>query len=195
MKICFATNNQHKLEEVRAMLGNQFELISLNEIGCTEELLEEQHTLEGNSLQKAEYVFKHYHVPCFADDTGLEIPSLDGAPGVDTAHYAGPQRSADDNMNLVLKNLEGKENREAQFRTVITLCSSLFTKQFEGIVTGKIAFDKIGEGGFGYNPIFIPTGFTKTMAEMTMEEKNSISHRAKAIQGLVTFLKSNPDIR
>lgn len=177
------------------MLGNHFDLISLRDIGCTEELLEEQKTLEGNSLQKAEYVFKHYRVPCFADDTGLEIQALDGAPGVDTAHYAGPQRSAEDNMNLVLKNLEGKENRAAQFRTVITLCSSAFTKQFEGIVTGKIAFQKIGEGGFGYNPIFIPTGYAQTMAEMTMEEKNSISHRAKAISGLVTFLKSNPDIR
>lgn len=194
MKICFATNNQHKLEEVRAMLGTPFELISLQDIGCTEELLEEQQTLEGNSLQKAAYVFQHYQVPCFADDTGLEIEALQGAPGVDTAHYAGPQRSAEDNMNLVLKNLEGKQNRAAQFRTVITLCSSAWTKQFEGIVTGKISHHKIGDGGFGYNPIFIPTGFNKTMAEMTMEEKNSISHRAKAIHGLVTFLKNNPDI-
>ena len=194
MNICFATNNQHKLEEVRAMLGSQFHIISLKDIGCTEELLEEQSTLEGNSLQKARYIFQTYHVPCFADDTGLEIEALKGEPGVDTAHYAGPQRSAEDNMNKVLRELDGIENRKAQFRTVITLCAPSLTKQFQGVVKGQIAKEKKGDGGFGYNPIFIAEGYDRTMAEMTMEEKNAISHRAMAIQELVFFLKNNPGL-
>ena len=193
MKLCFATNNPDKLKEVGAMLDRNFQLISLKEIGCTEELREEQKNLEGNSLQKAEYVFSHYHVPCFADDTGLEIDSLQGAPGVDTAYYGGPHRSADDNMNRVLNELNGVSNRQAQFRTVITLVTSKGVRQFEGAVKGKISNEKRGAEGFGYNPIFIPDGYGRTMAEMSLAEKNAISHRAIAIQHLINFLKDNPD--
>ncbi len=191
MTLCFATNNLHKLEEVQAILGPPFLLKSLNDIGCVEELAEDQTTLEGNSLQKAEYVFKHYHAPCFADDTGLEVEALNGAPGVYSARYAGLQRSAEDNMNLLLKDLANKKNRKARFRTVITLVAPNFVKQFEGVVAGEIIFEKRGKGGFGYDPIFIPAGHSKTLAEMTMEEKNQISHRANAIKELVTFLKNN----
>lgn len=194
MTICFATNNVHKREEVQAMLGQQIQLVTLQEIGCVEELREDQETLEGNSWQKADYVFNTYRIPCFADDTGLEVEALHGRPGVDTAHYAGGQRSAVDNMDFLLRNMEGVENRSAQFRTVITLRSPQFTKQFVGVAKGTIALAKKGEGGFGYNPIFIPEGFSRTMAEMTMEEKNSISHRALAVQGLATFLKNNPNL-
>jgi XTP/dITP diphosphohydrolase len=190
--LCFATNNQHKIQEVRAHLGPDFHLAGLAEIGCSEELAEEQSTLEGNSYQKAEYVFKNFGVACFADDTGLEVEALQGAPGVYSARYAGDQRRAEDNMKLLLKNLEGFQNRKARFRTVITLMTAAFTKQFEGIVTGQIINEYRGTGGFGYDPIFLPDGFNKTLAEMTMEEKNTISHRARAVNKLVDFLKASP---
>ncbi len=192
--LCFATNNQHKIEEVRAHLGPDFPLAGLSEIGCTEDLAEDQSTLEGNSFQKAEYVFKNYGVACFADDTGLEVEILHGAPGVYSARYAGDQRNAADNMKLLLKNLEGAENRKAQFRTVITLMTSAFTRQFEGIVSGQIINEYRGSGGFGYDPIFLPDGYNKTLAEMSMEEKNTISHRARAVNKLVDFLKATPSI-
>ena len=194
MKLCFATNNPHKLQEVQAMVGKHIQLVSLKDIGCFDELPEEQTTLEGNSHQKAEYVFQKFHIPCFADDTGLEIEALQGAPGVDTAHYAGLHRSAEDNMNLVLKNLEGEQNRNAQFRTVITLITNNLQRQFEGVVKGEITTEKRGTEGFGYNPIFIPEGYNRTMAEMSMEEKNKISHRARAIEQLAVYLKNNPSI-
>jgi len=192
--LCFATNNQHKIEEVRAHLGPDFLLAGLAEIGCTEELPEDQATLEGNSFQKAEYVYKNFGVSCFADDTGLEVAALHGAPGVYSARYAGNQRKAEDNMKLLLKNLEGAQNRKAQFRTVITLMTAAFTRQFEGIVTGQIINEYRGSGGFGYDPIFLPDGFNKTLAEMSMEEKNAISHRARAVNKLVDFLKATPSI-
>jgi XTP/dITP diphosphohydrolase len=188
--LCFATNNAHKIDEVRAILGPDFPLSSLFQIGCFEELKEDQSTLEGNSFQKAEFVFNNFGVGCFADDTGLEIEALQGEPGVYSARYAGPQRNANDNMDLVLDKLSNKNNRKARFRTVITLITSEGTRQFEGIVNGKIIEAKRGSGGFGYDPIFIPEGYTKTLAEMSMEEKNSISHRAQAIDKLVRFLKS-----
>lgn len=192
-QICFATNNIHKIEEVAALLGSHFHLLSLADIGCHEPLAEDFFTLEENSQQKAEYVFKNHHVACFADDSGLEIEALHGAPGVDSAHYAGPQRSHDDNMNMVLEKLQHAENRKAQFRTVITLFESDGSmKQFEGIVDGEIIREKRGTMGFGYDPIFVPDGFSKTLAEMTMEEKNKISHRAKAVSKLVDYLKLNP---
>lgn len=192
MKLCFATNNKHKIEEVAALLGGHFSLMSLADIGCTEELAEDFFTIAENSLQKAEYVFKKYKVPCFADDSGLEVDALHGKPGADSAHYAGPQRSHHDNMNLLLKNLKGVENRKAQFKTVITLFQSNgWMKQFEGIVTGNIINEKRGTMGFGYDPIFVPDGFSKTLAEMTMEEKNKISHRACAIKKLVGHLQAN----
>lgn len=191
MKLCFATNNQHKIDEVAALLGGHFALQSLHNIGFTGELAEDFFTLEDNSRQKATFIFKNFQVACFADDTGLEVKALHGEPGVFSARYAGPQRNSEDNMKLLLQKLNGEQNREARFRTVITLVESDGTeKQFEGIVTGKILTEKRGSGGFGYDPIFQPDGFKKTLAEMTMEEKNKISHRARAMSKLVDYLKS-----
>lgn len=187
--LCFATNNQHKIQEVRAHLGLDFQLVGLVEIGCNEELPEEQPSLEGNSFQKAEYVYKKFGVTCFADDTGLEVEGLHGAPGVYSARYAGEQRSAQDNMRLLLQNLAMSQNRKARFRTVITLITPELTKQFEGIVSGQIIHEHRGSGGFGYDPIFLPDGYDKTLAEMNMKEKNAISHRARAVNKLVGFLK------
>lgn len=188
--ICFATNNAHKLEEVRQKVSAlNISITSLSDIGCTEELPETQDTIPGNSLQKAEYVFSHYHIACFADDTGLEVDALNGAPGVYSARYAGPQRNSRDNTALLLKNLEGTDNRGAQFRTVITLVGlEKDPVVFEGIVRGTIAKSPRGDGGFGYDPVFIPEGHTRTFAEMTMEEKNQMSHRALAVAKLVEFL-------
>lgn len=189
MRLCFATNNTHKLQEVRQLLGNAFELVSLSEIGCEEELAEDQRTLEGNSLQKAEYVFNTYGVSCFADDTGLEVDALNGEPGVYSARYAGPQRNSEDNIRLLLKNLASSSNRKAQFRTVITLVRPDGVHQFEGIAKGEIIKDQKGTAGFGYDPVFLPEGHTKTMAEMTSQEKNAISHRGEAFRKLIEFLK------
>jgi XTP/dITP diphosphohydrolase len=189
MTLCFATHNEHKVKEVQAILGNAFILKGLDEIGCSEELKEDKDTLEGNSLQKAEYVFRKFGVSCFADDTGLEVEALNNEPGVFSARYAGEQRSAEDNMNLLLMNLAAKENRNARFRTVITLIIPEGIRQFEGEVQGKIISDKRGAEGFGYDPIFLPDGFSKTLAEMSLEEKNAISHRARAFKKLVAYLK------
>lgn len=189
MKICFATNNEHKLKEIRALLGNEFRLVGLADVGCNEDLAEDQSTLEGNSLQKAEYVFRKSGTSCFADDTGLEVEVLNNEPGVFSARYAGEQRSAEDNMNLLLKNLVGKNNRNARFRTVITLITPEGIRQFEGEVHGKIIDEKRGTEGFGYDPIFLPDGFSKTLAEMTLEEKSAISHRARAFKKLIAYLK------
>ena len=194
MKLCFATNNAHKLSEVKSLLDGKFQIVSLQEIGCIEELAETTGTISGNSTQKAEYVYTKYKVDCFADDSGLEVAMLNDAPGVDSAIYAGPQRSHDDNINLLLKNLNGIENRKARFITIITLIRSGHQFQFEGILDGQILNEKHGSGGFGYDPIFVPNGFDKTLAQMTMEEKNRISHRAKAIAKLVAFLKSKQSV-
>ena len=187
-ELCFATNNAHKLEEIQAILGNSFELISLKETGCKEELPETGNTLEANSLQKAQYLYDHYQVNCFADDSGLEVQALEGEPGVDSAHYAGPQRSHADNVNLLLKNLADKTNRSAQFRTVITLIQNGEITQFEGSVKGQIIGESRGTQGFGYDPIFVPDGHTATFAEMSLAEKGKISHRTKAFEKLVEFL-------
>jgi XTP/dITP diphosphohydrolase len=189
MELCFATNNLHKIQEVQAILAGRHFILGLADIGCTEELAEEQDTIPGNSFQKADYVFRTYNVPCFADDSGLEVEALNGAPGVHSAYFAGPQRSHQDNMNLVLSKLSNTENRKAQFRTVITLVTTSITKQFEGILRGMILTEKRGAGGFGYDPIFLPDGYSKTLAEMSAEEKNQISHRARAIAQLIEFLK------
>ncbi len=189
MRICFATNNIHKLKEVQGLIGDYFQLVSLKEIGCEEELQEDQNTIEANSLQKARYVFGRYNISCFADDTGLEVEALNGAPGVYSARYAGPQRGYQDNMDLLLKNLRGVINRKAQFRTNITFVEPGNTRQFEGIVTGVILEEKRGAGGFGYDPLFLPDGHSTTLAEMSMDEKNKVSHRARAIEKLVDFLK------
>jgi XTP/dITP diphosphohydrolase len=189
--LCFATNNQHKLEEVQLAIGSQFRLISLRDINCKEELPETRDTLEGNSLQKAEYVFTHYGVPCFADDTGLEVASLQGAPGVYSARYAGEQRNSADNIQLLLKNLSGQANRQARFRTIITLIGldpqPLF---FEGIIRGNIIENTRGQQGFGYDPVFVPEGHDRTFAEMTITEKNHLSHRGLAVKKLSDYLKS-----
>ncbi|UII28718.1 non-canonical purine NTP diphosphatase [Fulvivirga maritima] len=191
MKICFATNNKNKLEEVQNMLPPHFELVSLEGVGCTEELREDQDTLEGNSLQKAQYVFDTFEYSCFADDTGLEVPSINGEPGVKSARYAGDQRDNEANIQLLLDKLEGKEDRSAQFRTVITLVTPDETKQFEGVVKGKIISQKVGEKGFGYDPVFVPEGYDVTFAQMSMDEKNKISHRARAFNKLSDYLSSS----
>ncbi len=188
MQLCFATNNAHKLEEAMAIIGRKIQIVSLKEIGCHEELAETTGTIAGNSRQKAEYIFKNYRVSCFADDSGLEVESLNGAPGVDSAIYAGPQRSHEDNIQLLLKNMVGITNRSARFVTVITLFLDGKFFQFDGEVKGRILLEKKGAGGFGYDPIFLPDGFSKTLAEMSMEEKNKISHRATAIEKLVKFI-------
>ena len=190
MRLCFASNNEHKLAEIRQIVGQQQEVMSLQDIGCTEELAEDQDTLEGNSRQKAEYVWQHYGISCFADDTGLEVAALGGQPGVYSARYAGPQRSSTDNMALLLENLKGQPNRQAQFRTSITLFVNGQMHQFDGIVKGHIAQAPRGQVGFGYDPIFIPEGYDQTFAQMRPEEKNRISHRGRAMQQLVAFLKT-----
>lgn len=190
MDLCFASNNNHKLSEIRPLLEPDFAVLSLAQIGCHEELPETQATIEGNSRQKAEYVFDRYHVPCFADDTGLEVEALGNAPGVYSARYAGEHKNSDDNINLLLKNLEGKPNRKARFRTVITLAGLGGLHFFEGVVEGTIITSRKGTDGFGYDPIFQPEGFTRTFAEMSIAEKNEMSHRARATQKLIAFLKN-----
>lgn len=188
MQLCFASNNTHKLKEIKAMLPHGFELLGLNDIGCKEELPETSATIEANSIQKARYVFEHYGIACFADDTGLEVMALDGAPGVDSAHYAGEARNADANMALLLENLSSKSDRSAQFKTVITLVLPNETRTFEGIVKGKIIHEKRGDKGFGYDPLFVPDGYDQTFAEMPSDLKNRISHRALAFQKFMSFL-------
>ena len=188
MRLCFATNNKHKIEEVAFAIKNKIAILSLSDIGCFEELPETRDTLEGNSLQKAEYVFTNFSIPCFADDTGLEVPALNNAPGVYSARYAGSQRNSDDNIELLLKNLNGTANRQAQFRTIITLIGLDKIYTFEGIVKVTIANERKGAGGFGYDPVFIPEGHARSFGEMSLEEKNQMSHRAIAVQKLISFL-------
>lgn len=190
MKLCFATNNQHKLEEVQALLGDSFTLTTLKEIGCEEEIPETHDTIPENSHEKAEFVWNNYGVNCFADDSGLEIDALGGEPGVHSAYYAGPQRSADDNMDLVLEKMVGKDNFNARFVAVITLVLDGKYYQFDGEIKGKIIIEKRGTYGFGYNPIFVPEGHDRTFAEMSMEEKGELSHRARAFAKLEQFLKN-----
>lgn len=187
-QLCFATNNLNKLAEIRKAVGNRYEILSLKDIGCNEALPETHETLEENSLEKASYVYEKFKVPCFADDTGLEIDALNGAPGVYSARYAGESCSFEDNMSLVLKNLEGMNQRTAQFRTVITLIGLGETKQFEGVAKGEMTVARSGAEGFGYDPIFKPQGYDVTFAEMSMEEKNEISHRGLAVKKLIDFL-------
>lgn len=201
MEIVFATNNQHKLQEIRDILGSDFEVVSLKEIGCDVDIPETGNTLEENALQKAQYVYDHYHISCFADDTGLEVEALDGAPGVHSARYAeGTDHDSEANMAKLLRELDGKENRQARFRTVICYiekkdvcpCSCTSIKKvhkFEGIVKGRIATKKHGTEGFGYDPIFVPEGYDKSFAELGEEVKNGISHRARAVAKLVEYLK------
>lgn len=186
--IVFATGNSHKVKEANAALNGAFEIIGLRDIGCEEELPETHPTLEGNALEKARYVHQHYQVDCFSEDSGLEAEALNGAPGVYSARYAGPANDAEANMNLLLNNLKGAENRNARFRTVIALLLNGQEYTFEGIVNGQIIPVKKGSGGFGYDPIFMPEGFNRTFAQMSTEEKNAISHRGQAIAKLRAFL-------
>lgn len=188
MKLCFATNNAHKLEEIQDLLGDSFSLTTLREIGCDEEIPETHDTIPENSFEKAEYVWKNYHINCFADDSGLEVDALDGEPGVHSAYYGGPARDANANMDMLLRNLEGKENLAARFICVITLVLDGEFRQFEGIIEGSISMEKRGNHGFGYNPIFIPEGHTRTFAEMTMQEKSELSHRGRAFEKLKHYL-------
>lgn len=189
-KIIFATNNKNKAAEVDLMLDKMYQVETLASIGCTEDVPETSDTLEGNALQKAQYIYEKYQVDCFADDTGLEVKSLENEPGIYSARYAGPHRNSEDNMALLLKNLEGKDDRKAQFRTVISLVLAGHYYSFEGIVEGEITRTRSGREGFGYDPIFQPKGYDITFAEMSKEEKNKISHRGIAVQKLVAFLKT-----
>jgi XTP/dITP diphosphohydrolase len=188
MKIVFATNNKHKLQEVQAFLGQKIELLTLADVKCIDELPENQRTIEGNSLEKAQYLYQKYGYDCFADDSGLEVEALNNAPGVDSAHYAGSHRSHADNIALLLKNMEGISDRKAQFKTVITLVLKGETHQFEGIIKGQIITELRGSNGFGYDPVFLPEGQTKTFAEMTLEEKIADDHRTRAVKKLMDFL-------
>ena len=188
MKICFATNNKKKIEEVKAALGSEFELVSLQDIGCEEELPETGNTLDHNAFQKARFVKEHFGLDCFADDTGLEVEVLDGAPGVYSGRFAGEPRSDERNIDLLLEKMAGKANRKARFRTVIALILEGKEYQFEGIAEGEILEERVGEKGFGYDPVFRPLGFDRTFAELSLEEKNEISHRGKAVKSLIEFL-------
>ena len=210
MKIVFATNNEHKLSEIRAILGPSFEVVSLADIGCHEDIPETGQTLEENALMKAEYIYNKYHLSCFADDTGLEVEALHGAPGVYSARYAattpagfpaGPSHDSEANMARLLRELANNNNRKARFRTVIALiekkdvcpcgCTSVkLVHKFEGIVNGEITREKSGAEGFGYDPIFRPDGYDKTFAELGADIKNQISHRARATQKLAEYLKT-----
>ncbi|MDR2967974.1 MAG: non-canonical purine NTP diphosphatase [Tannerellaceae bacterium] len=190
MKLVFATNNKHKLEEVRAILPSTIELVSLAEINCREDIPETAETLEGNAMQKALFVKEHYGYDCFADDTGLEVEALNNAPGVYSARYAGAEHDAKANMLKLIRELEGKDNRTARFRTVIALLLNGKEYLFEGIINGVIIEEERGGAGFGYDPVFIPSGYDRTFAEMGNEIKNRISHRALAVRKLTDFLST-----
>lgn len=189
MKLIFATNNSHKLDEVRGILGDGWEVLSLKDIGCNEDIPETADTFQGNALQKARYVKEHYGLDCFADDTGLEVTALGGEPGVHSARYAGDHDS-EANMTKLLGKLKEKSDRSAQFRTVIALILNGQEFLFEGIVKGCIATERHGDGGFGYDPIFVPEGFDKTFAEIGPEAKNMVSHRGRAVRKLADYLNS-----
>lgn len=191
MKICFASQNINKTKEVNQLLGDQYEILNLHDLNYLEDIPETESTLEGNSKLKARFSFKKFGLSSFADDSGLEVEALDGAPGVYSARYAGGERSDYANMQKLLKNLDGKTNRTAQFKTVITLTWPNGEEQFIGTVKGKIIQEMRGKDGFGYDPIFVPDGYDRTFAEMSREEKNKISHRAIAVKKLVEFLKQN----
>ena len=190
MQIVFATNNLNKVKEVQALIPEHIKLLSLKDIGCLEDIPETQNTIEGNAIQKAQYVKEKYGYNCFADDTGLEVEALNGAPGVYSARYAGEQKDANDNMDKLLTELKNKSNRNAQFKTVIALHINNELKTFTGICEGEITTSKTGEQGFGYDPIFSPKGYTETFAEIPLTTKNSIGHRGKAVSLLVKHLNN-----
>lgn len=192
--IVFATNNANKIREVQALLGNKYQFLSLEDVSCTEEIPETSPTIPGNALQKARYLNENYQHDCFSEDTGLEVDALDGAPGVITARYAGPERDALANMQKLLHELSAHQDRSAQFRTVIALILDGQEHLFEGIVRGKISASQQGDGGFGYDPVFIPDGHTRTFAQMSADEKNAISHRGRAVAKLQVFLEQYAQI-
>ena len=193
-RLVFSTNNQHKLEEVRAVLGDRYQVLSLKDIGLDIDIPEDGETLEENAFIKARYIWKTKNCDCFADDTGLEVESLENAPGVHSARYAGEQKSSEENVNKLLFELEGITNRKARFRTAIAAIINGKEYLFEGTVTGKIIDSPKGCAGFGYDPVFVPEGFSKTFAELGNDVKNIISHRAKAVDKLDSFLKSNASL-
>jgi len=188
-KICLATNNNHKLKEFMEIIGESMKVLSLFDIGHDGEIPEDQPTIEGNSLQKAQFIWDKYKVNCLADDTGLLVDSLDGEPGVFSARYAGEQKNSDDNIRLLIKKLEGKSSRNAHFKTVLTYISKGQIFQFEGKVFGTILHEKRGVDGFGYDPVFLPHGKSLTFAEMSSDEKNAMSHRGRALKKLADFIK------
>ena len=190
-QIVFATNNNNKLREMREIMEGLYEVLSLDDIGCHEEIIEDADTIEGNAKIKADFVTDNYHVDCFADDTGLEVEALGGAPGVYSARYAGPQKNPTDNMAKLLAALDGNDNRRARFHTEVVLVLDGVVHHFEGFVDGIITTEKHGNGGFGYDPIFKPDGFDATMAEMSAEEKNRISHRGMALRKMAEWLAKN----
>ncbi len=189
-QIVFATHNLNKLAEIQLLIPGGLEVVSLDQIGCVEAIAETATTLEGNAQIKADYIWKYFRQDCFADDTGLEVEALDGAPGVYSARFAGPEGRADANMSKLLRLMEGKDSRKAKFRTVIALILEGNSYLFEGVVHGKILEEPRGDGGFGYDPIFQPDGSELSFAEMTLEEKNKMSHRARAIEKLCAFLEN-----
>ena len=189
MKLVFASSNKNKIFEIQSMLPETIQILSLEDIGCMEEIPETADTIEGNAILKADYISNKYGYDCFADDTGLEVAALNGEPGVFSARYAGEQRNSDDNMDKLLDNLSDKNNRKAQFKTVIALNINGKQDLFTGIAKGEITFEKTGTKGFGYDPIFQPIGYKETFAELSLEIKNEISHRGKATQKLINFLK------
>lgn len=188
MKLYFATNNIHKLKEVQEVVGDSFQIESMRSLGINEDIPEDQQTLEGNALQKARFLYDRTGESCFADDTGLEVDALNGAPGVYSARYAGEAKNSLDNMALLLKNMSGIQNRKARFRTVIALILDGKEYLFEGVVNGTIAEEPRGTAGFGYDPLFVPDGYSTTFAEMDSEAKNAISHRGRAVEKLAAFL-------
>ena len=190
MKIVFATNNPNKLKEIQSLIPKEIEIISLKEIGCTEDIPETGDSLEANAFQKAHYIKENYNYDCFADDTGLEIHELDGAPGVYSARYAGPDKNADANMTKILNELKGKKNRKAKFRTAIALTHNNEEHLFEGEINGHISDVKQGNKGFGYDPIFIPENEIRSFAQMSIQEKGAISHRGRAIKKLLAYLNN-----
>ena len=188
-KLVFATNNAHKLEEIRAILGDKVEILSLNDINCHADIPETADTLQGNAALKAQYIYENYGLDCFADDTGLEVEALNGAPGIYSARYAGGEgHDSEANMKKLLAEMQDKENRKARFRTVICLIEGGEEHFFEGIVNGSIIRERKGGAGFGYDPVFMPDGYSETFAEMGNDEKNKISHRARAVQKLCEYL-------
>lgn len=191
MKLVFATNNLNKIKEIRELLPESLELLSLDDITCKEDIPETSPTIEGNALQKARYIKEKYGYDCFADDTGLEVEALNGAPGVYSARYAGDNKDNEANIDKLLQELKDQSNRKARFKTVIALILNGKEYSFEGICRGEILKKRLGEKGFGYDPVFMPEGYSKTFAEMELEEKSKISHRGRATQKLVEFLKEN----